>query len=58
MDLTKLLTNGQRVQVNDIVAVVDLTTVETMERRYRLRFEDGSTKWVNQALARQLLQKN
>jgi len=62
MDFSKLLNQGDTVVLNAgekcHKATVALTSVVDYERRYFLRFEDGSSRWVNQALVRSLLTVN
>lgn len=58
MDFSRLLVVGQVIQLKNIQATVDLTSVSDFERKYRLRFEDGSHKWVNQSLVRHMLVQN
>lgn len=58
MDLTRLLAVGQTVRTGNVTAKVDLVSVSDYERKYRLRFEDGSSRWVNQTLVRHLILQN
>jgi len=61
-DLSKLLAPGQSVQITAgklvVTGKVVQTSVVEFERRYRIRFSDGSEKWVNQAMVRTFLTSN
>lgn len=62
MDLGKLLTDGQTVWMASDGKVYEAQVVQTScmdyERKYLIRFQDGSSRWINQVLVRHLLTKN
>lgn len=62
MDFGKLLTIGQFVRFNyngvEFKAEVIGTSCMDYERKYRIRFHDGSSRWVNQAMVRHVLTIN
>ena len=61
-DLSMLLSPGQTVRIStetlSVSGKVVQTSIVEFERRYRIRFSDGSEKWVNQAIVRTFLTSN
>ena len=61
-DLSKLLAPGQDVKIVaggiSVTGKVVQSSVVEFERKDRIRFLDGSEKWVNQAMVRAFLTAN
>lgn len=62
MDFGKLLVEGQQVKFATQDHLYQGTVVQSScmdyERKYLIRFEDGSTRWVNQSMVRHLFTSN